>query len=779
MPTTILGKVAMIPRGVWTAGTYNKNEYVYYEPDNAQYVCIKDGTTSTPTDDGVNWFKSVRGIGTVSDNNYTDADKAKVNSAIQPEAFNPVKTDLLERGINVKNYGASGSNTTTTGTIAAGSTALTLASAIDFADGQGISINHAGQACTLTAPAAPTVTPTGAAGTTTYQYQIVALDGNGGCTTAGTAGTTATGNATLDATNYNVVSWAAVSGAAGYAVYGRTSGSMVLLGLATSTTFSDAGAAAITSNIFPASPPTSALADTLITSIVSGGGTTSLTLAASAISAVTNQSISHDDSISIQSAIDYAFSLGGGTVCIPSGNYKTTTTIIIKSGVGLIMSKGTVIFPCSNINVIQIKENSQLDGGSIDCTNITFFDKACIFLDGADKFSEVTDATNTIVKNIKLSNKNKYTGIGIHLYCSTGGQYIEFVHFENIDIFMFFKGIYLEADSHDESLGGSWINANEFDNINLIGCRDNFYLQGNNAMYTASGNRFTNFNVQPYFYFTNRAVYVEGDFNVFEGMVWDYPTENQTIAFEIASGNGNIFNTNITKMNQNIIIDKGYNTRIISAGDMMLPVLNVNNPSGLSFNGDQDDFLAYANLRYSITSTPLPDSGSIPNLFNPTGAYVAIWNNLTSNSSIVVEIDMSSSPLVSLQTIGISFLYKQIAQGIKIEYATLTNSLYQTLVNTNNNYQNNYYYMYEGVKVNFTKLKFTFTLPLSNIMQIGRIFAQDTSNTGRTWLSTGGGNVYGDIALPSTNNGVILTDRTTSAKYRLKVTNGVLGVEAV
>lgn len=73
----------------------------------------------------------------------------------------------------------------------------------------------------LSATASVTVTPTGASGSTDYAYKIVAFNEVG--ETTATQGTTSTGNATLDATNYNAISWTAVSGADGYMVYGRTS----------------------------------------------------------------------------------------------------------------------------------------------------------------------------------------------------------------------------------------------------------------------------------------------------------------------------------------------------------------------------------------------------------------------------------------------------------------------------------------------------------------------------------------------------------------------------
>jgi hypothetical protein len=67
-------------------------------------------------------------------------------------------------------------------------------------------------------PGAPAVTPNGVAGSTTYNYQIVAIDHNGGKTLVGPIGTTTTGNATLDSSNFNHITWTPVAGAATYDV---------------------------------------------------------------------------------------------------------------------------------------------------------------------------------------------------------------------------------------------------------------------------------------------------------------------------------------------------------------------------------------------------------------------------------------------------------------------------------------------------------------------------------------------------------------------------------
>lgn len=72
----------------------------------------------------------------------------------------------------------------------------------------------------LTTPGAPTVTPTGTTGSTDYSYRISAFNSVGE-TLASTATATTTGTSSLSVSNYNRVTWGAVSGATGYNVWGR------------------------------------------------------------------------------------------------------------------------------------------------------------------------------------------------------------------------------------------------------------------------------------------------------------------------------------------------------------------------------------------------------------------------------------------------------------------------------------------------------------------------------------------------------------------------------
>jgi hypothetical protein len=117
-----------------------------------------------------------------------------------------------------------------------------MLSLIDL-NGKRISYGTGGSILGLGTPTGLTITPQGTTGATTYGYRVAAVNANGTTTAASTA-TTATGNATLSVSNFNRVSWTAVNGATSYKVYGRTSGSELLIATVTAPTvqYDDTGA---------------------------------------------------------------------------------------------------------------------------------------------------------------------------------------------------------------------------------------------------------------------------------------------------------------------------------------------------------------------------------------------------------------------------------------------------------------------------------------------------------------------------------------------------------
>lgn len=85
----------------------------------------------------------------------------------------------------------------------------------------------------LSTPSAPTVSPQGTTGATAYSYKVVAGHRHGE-TAASSAGSTATGNATLSSSNFNRITWTAVTGASYYSIYrtvgGATTGLIGIVG---------------------------------------------------------------------------------------------------------------------------------------------------------------------------------------------------------------------------------------------------------------------------------------------------------------------------------------------------------------------------------------------------------------------------------------------------------------------------------------------------------------------------------------------------------------------
>src|SRR5229473_278647 len=293
---------------------------------------------------------------------------------------------------------------TITCSITSGSTTLTCSGGSgDFQNGHGVMIPKAGVATTLTTTGQPTVTPTYLLnGTSTYTYQVIAEDRQGGLTASSTAGQTTAGASTLGANNITFASCVRTNGVATYTssvphnlqsgsqvnisgftggVFDSCNGVKTISSTPTSTTFTTndgqlanetnttgspvvtvmacntltfpsgsfsgintihywiyrngalAGVAAgidpwfqdCGSNVntapsyVPTTPPGSAQPGYLATTIVSGGGTTSLTLANAAGTTVTSGAVLHDNSPNLKAAIQAAYTAGGGSAYISNG----------------------------------------------------------------------------------------------------------------------------------------------------------------------------------------------------------------------------------------------------------------------------------------------------------------------------------------------------------------------------------------------------------------------------------------------------------------------------
>ncbi|HET9174008.1 MAG TPA: right-handed parallel beta-helix repeat-containing protein, partial [Candidatus Saccharimonadales bacterium] len=189
------------------------------------------------------------------------------------------------------------------------------------------------------------VTNVGTAGTTTYRYQVTALDGIGE-TTGSTIQQTTTGYSTLSTSNYNTITWAPIGGAVQYNIYRCTGASCTPLKIASVignvSSYNDQSAGTPSGGV-PTINTTGGL--TVATSIQ---GTTAIFSGSSALTvgSTTNTGVlilqdgtSNNRTISLISpALSSSYSLTlptvgvAGTSCLQSTSGSTTSATLLQWG---------------------------------------------------------------------------------------------------------------------------------------------------------------------------------------------------------------------------------------------------------------------------------------------------------------------------------------------------------------------------------------------------------------------------------------------------------------
>jgi hypothetical protein len=292
-----------------------------------------------------------------SNTNYTPSGaNAQIQSVAYRGARHVLATDYL-----------SGSSFNTTASCTSGSSSVSIASAGDFVNGQGIALFGCGPASTTPAPSGVSAAQSGTSGTTTYTYALSSVDYNGGLSTPVNV-TITTGNANLSWTNRITLSLTAGSGSAGYIVWKKTNGgSWQYDGAGGGGTWYDIGWVPGWRPVWvPAAPPASATSDWLVTTITSGAatqpgrsdGSTTLVLAANAATTVTGVRAQHDET-SAWNTMHTVLSSTGATIEFPCGTYNITSSVtqtysyISDVGDGL----------CSEIQTFGVSNDITITGG--------------------------------------------------------------------------------------------------------------------------------------------------------------------------------------------------------------------------------------------------------------------------------------------------------------------------------------------------------------------------------------------------------------------------------
>lgn len=228
-------------------------------------------------------------------------------------------------------YGISGTDILTTGTIAANSNVLLLPTTASFIGSEGIAVYGAGAAFSLPQPSVLSAAQQGTTGATSYTYALASLDANGGIGVPVTT-SIANGNAALQSyANRVIISFTPGAGAAGTVIWKQTgAGAYTYIGVSSggATSYNDTGYIPNWKPEFiPATPNGAALNDWLLTTISAGIGTNTLTLASKATTSVSGAIVRNDASQGMNQII--ATHLSGVSIEMPCGHYNFFNTIAI------------------------------------------------------------------------------------------------------------------------------------------------------------------------------------------------------------------------------------------------------------------------------------------------------------------------------------------------------------------------------------------------------------------------------------------------------------------
>lgn len=259
------------------------------------------------------------------------------------------------------------------------------------------------------------------------------------------------------------------------------------------------------------------------------------------------------DSAKIQAALDYAHKNKLKTVMLDDREYTISSPIKVRKGVKLLFGYGTKWIVEGNFRVLELEQNASIEGAYV-VINDADFNSEVINLDGKYKYYNTWNKTE--VKDVTIINwSESHQGTGLSLYAGGKEHEISFVNFENIKVAGMKIGVKLMAEA--PSSGKAWVNANRFVNLSLEDCVNMIdIISSSTVPNEVSGNQFTNLQIQPSGK-TKRILKVSGQYNKFEGMIWDL--DKITMQNEVMELTANSMNTSfdMPSLPLDRITDKG------------------------------------------------------------------------------------------------------------------------------------------------------------------------------------------------------------------------------
>jgi len=447
-----------------------------------------------------------------------------------------------------------------------------------------------------------------------------------------------------------------------------------------------------------------------------------------------------DDGASIQAAMTAASAMGGGVVTLrPSATYRLSATLIIPTRVMLKIPNLARLRMMADADVISMQAGSVLDHrGEIDC-QAPGYTSSAILLDGIQRFN-LGDGTAILGGGVLRGRTDAPppTGRGLYMHAHTNPN--DHVAWVDIDLAIigFGDGVHLHAEV--PSSGNAYVTANNI-KARIANCVRFFHLEGggrasNNAV---NGNTFrgkTQTHVgQPY---AERALLANGGWlNDFNLLVSDWgggdTADLRAIEFtKVASNNRLLCNVDPRFIIDESVGGEGQN-RIEVLNRWAPRVIGMASPPGIdhpTFLGDQNDMLAAATQRYTVTESVAPSSGLVRDAFSISPNVGPRWN--APAGPVTIEIDFGG-PISGCYAFGCAFGTPLIPKSVDLEYENggQWTALHSTTTNARREIMG--YFGSAGVS-GTTKVRLTISDPDASDLWLTRLYMFASSRPGRAFV---------------------------------------------
>lgn len=387
------------------------------------------------------------------------------------------------------------------------------------------------------------------------------------------------------------------------------------------------------------------------------------------------------------------------TIHIPYGKYKIEG-LHIKSGVKLDMNG--IFIPLNADSECVFISGSYIEIGTLNISarNIVGFVGKLLLIDSTntltldylDNYSKMTSIKfiNINTLNIMGANSNNYKEYGIYIKSSSLAKGISWIMISNMLIRNCYFGLYAESATK------GYINSCTFEGF-ITSCVKSIYLNANTGEIASD---YFNAHIQTRGTSEDNAItsLLAGN-NTYDGIIWDWLESYGDIIYDTGIKNkykhglvsGSWFHK-VKLLGETSIFEDVYESNTDRFYNLFH--WNENSRNGIGF---QDNLLAFANKRFTVSVTP-SKSASIDKIFKQaTGInhYANTpWPSENGGGEIVYTI--TNIPQCRMYSLSVGFTKQErIARGIKLEIKLSTGG-WITIDNITNNINTVYTYRANG-----------------------------------------------------------------------------------